>query len=84
MDQKTQFIADYLRGVLSTTELADLYGISRKTAHKIINRYLREGPAGLESISASRTTRPITPQSTSSARCWVCAGGILPGVRRSC
>lgn len=51
MDQKTQFIADYLRGVLNTTELADLYGISRKTAHKIINRYLREGPAGLEERS---------------------------------
>ena len=51
MDQKTQFIADYLRGVLSTTELADLYGVSRKTAHGLINRYLREGPAGLEERS---------------------------------
>lgn len=51
MDQKTQFIADYLRGVLNTTELADLYGVSRKTAHQLINRYLREGPAGLEERS---------------------------------
>jgi transposase InsO family protein len=47
MDQKTQFIADYLRGVLSITELADLYGIARKTAYKVIDRYVREGPAGL-------------------------------------
>lgn len=51
MDQRTQFIADYLRGVLNTSELADLYGISRKTAHKFINRYLREGPSGLEERS---------------------------------
>ena len=51
MDQKTQFIADYLREVLSVTELCDLYGISRKTAYKIIERYLRQGPAGLEEHS---------------------------------
>ncbi len=31
MDQKTQFIADYLRKRLSITELCELYGISRKT-----------------------------------------------------
>jgi len=48
MDQRTQFIADHLRGVLSTTELCTLYGISRKTAYKWIDRYLRHGPAGLE------------------------------------
>src|SRR5262245_20707818 len=30
MDQKTQFIADYLRKRLSITELCELYGISRK------------------------------------------------------
>ena len=51
MDQKTQFIADYLRKVLSVTELCDLYGISRKTGHKLIDRYVREGPAGLEDRS---------------------------------
>lgn len=54
MDQRTQFIADHLRAVLSITELCDLYGISRKTAYKWIDRYLRQGPAGLE----ERTRRP--------------------------
>jgi len=39
MDQRTQFIADYLREVLSVTELCDLYGIARKTAYKWIDRY---------------------------------------------
>jgi transposase InsO family protein len=53
MDQRTQFIADYLRKVLSVTELCDLYGVSRKTAYKWIDRY-RQGPAGLE----ERSRRP--------------------------
>ncbi|MGH2611025.1 MAG: IS481 family transposase, partial [Tepidiformaceae bacterium] len=34
MDQRTQFIADHLRDVLSITELCTLYGISRKTGYK--------------------------------------------------
>jgi putative transposase len=54
MDQRTQFIADYLREVLNVTELCDLYSISRKTAYKWIDRYLRQGPAGLE----ERSRRP--------------------------
>jgi len=34
MDQRTQFIADYLRQVLSITELCNLYGVLRKTAYR--------------------------------------------------
>jgi len=61
MDQRTQFIADYLREVLSVTELCDLYGIARKTAYKWIERYLRQGPAGLE----ERSRRPqVSPNRT--------------------
>ena len=61
MDQRTQFIADYLREVLSVTELCDLYGVSRKTAYKWIERYLRQGPAGLE----ERSRRPqLSPKRT--------------------
>lgn len=51
MDQRTQLIADYLRDTLSITELCQLYGVSRKTAYKWIDRYLRLGPAGLEEHS---------------------------------
>lgn len=54
MDQRTQFIADYLRDTLAVTELCQLYGVSRKTAYKWIDRYLRQGPAGLE----ERSRRP--------------------------
>src|SRR3989442_2014681 len=51
MDQRTQFIADFLREVLSITELCELYGVARKTGYKWIDRYLRHGPAGLEERS---------------------------------
>jgi putative transposase len=54
MDQRTQFIADYLRDVLSITELCGMYGVTRKTGYKWIDRYLRQGPAGLE----ERSRRP--------------------------
>ena len=54
MDQRTQFVADYLRGTLSVTELCEQYGVSRKTGYKFIDRYLRQGPAGLE----ERSRRP--------------------------
>jgi len=48
MDQKTQFIADYLKELFSFTELCERYGISRKTGYKWVDRYLRDGPAGLD------------------------------------
>ena len=61
MDQRTQFIADYLRQSLTVTELCDLYGVSRKTGYKWIERYLRSGPAGLE----ERSRRPYgSPRAT--------------------
>jgi transposase InsO family protein len=56
MDQKTQFIADYLRRSLSISELCTNYGISRKTGYKWIDRYLHDGPQGLE----DRSTKPYT------------------------
>ena len=43
MDQKTQFIADYLRQRQSITELCTNFGISRKTGYKWIDRYPRSG-----------------------------------------
>jgi transposase len=54
MDQRTQFIADHLRDLGSITELCALYGVSRKTGYKWIDRYLHLGPAGLE----ERSRRP--------------------------
>jgi putative transposase len=58
MDQKTQFIADYLRRSLSISELCTNYGISRKTGYKWIDRYLRDGPQGLKDRSTTPYTAP--------------------------
>lgn len=64
MDQKTQFIADYLRRSLSITELCQQYGISRKSGYKWIERYAREGPPGL----GERSRRPhVCPTQTPEA-----------------
>lgn len=58
MDQKTQFIADYLRRSLSISELCTQFGISRKTGYKWIDRYLHDGPQGLEDLSRAPYTSP--------------------------
>lgn len=58
MDQRTQFIADYLRESLNITELCDRYGVSRKTGYKWIDRYLHLGPAGLEEHSRRPSRSP--------------------------
>ncbi len=63
MDQRTQFIADLLRESLRVTELCELYGVSRKTGYKWIERYLRAGPAGLEERSRRPRSSPhATPE----------------------
>jgi putative transposase len=61
MDQKTQFVSEYLRDSLSFTELCQRYHISRKTGYKWIARYQALGPAGL----ADRSRRPhSSPEQT--------------------
>ena len=61
MDERMQFVADHTRQLWSMTELCDRYGVSRKTGYKWIDRYVRQGAAGLE----SRTSRPRhSPQTT--------------------
>ena len=68
MDQRAQFIADFLRESLSVTELCDLYGVSRKTGYKWIDRYLRQGPAGLVERSRRPVCSPnVTPEEIVSA-----------------
>ena len=44
MDQKNQFIMDYIRRNLTITELSQLYNVSRKTCHKwIVVTHLKTG-----------------------------------------
>jgi putative transposase len=63
MHEKTQFIADYLRNIYSVSELCARYRISRKTGYKWIDRYLNEGPQGLEDrLRAPHEIAHRTPQ----------------------
>ncbi len=47
MDQRVAFIADWLRDEWTMTELAERYGISRKTAYKWVERYQTDPEHGL-------------------------------------
>jgi transposase InsO family protein len=47
MDQRVAFIADWLREEWTMTELAERYGISRKTAYKWVERYEIDPEHGL-------------------------------------
>jgi putative transposase len=61
MDERVQFIGDYLRQLWTMTQLCHRYGISRKTAYKWVGRYDAAGGAGL----APRSSRPgSSPQAT--------------------
>jgi putative transposase len=50
-EQRQRFIEDYLLNYYSITELAERFGISRRTAHKWINRFKRNGQSGLHEQS---------------------------------
>ncbi len=63
MDQKMRFIADWLSGEFSKSELCRVYGISRPTGDKWIARYEALGPRGLEEWSRAPHHCPhATPQ----------------------
>jgi putative transposase len=47
MDERVRFIGDHTLGFWTMTELCALYGISRKTGYKWLDRYRQEGAAGL-------------------------------------
>lgn len=53
VDQRVEFIGEWLAGHCSVVELAALYDVSRKTAHKWIGRYRDEGPLGLRERSSA-------------------------------
>src|ERR1700722_3180937 len=53
VDERVEFIADWLAWLWTVTELAERYGVSRKTAYKWIGRYAERGPSGLEPGSSA-------------------------------
>lgn len=58
MDQRMQFIADWLSEEYSKPDLCAAYGISRPTADKWIQRYAEQGPRGLEARSRAPHAHP--------------------------
>jgi putative transposase len=63
MDERIGFIADYVSGLWTMTELCERYEISRKTGYKWLDRYRLEGPAGLvERSHAALVHGRATPQ----------------------
>lgn len=57
-NEKLMFIADYLKREYSVAELCRRYQISRKTGHKLINRFSAEGEAAIHEKSRARHTHP--------------------------
>ena len=47
MEQKVEFIHEWLTGKYTITELCRSFGISRPTAYKLIARYESKGISGL-------------------------------------
>src|SRR5258708_15732858 len=65
MDQRIHLVTEYQSGRFTMTELAEQYGISRKTGYKWVGRCEGAGYAGL----ADRQRRPHeSPQATDAAR----------------
>ena len=60
MDQRMQFIADYLSGRYNKKALCNHYGISRPTGDKWIERYRIHGPGGLYERSRRPHRHPHT------------------------
>ncbi len=58
MQEKILFVADYLRELESFSGLCLRYGVSRKTGYKLVERYGREGMAGLEERSRRPHSQP--------------------------
>ena len=48
MQERERLIQARLTGRFTVTELAEAFGVSRKTAHKWLRRYAQDGPAGLQ------------------------------------
>ena len=55
MDQRMKFILEWKEALESKTELCRRYGIQRRIGYKWVQRYLRDGSAGL----ADRSRAPL-------------------------
>ena len=86
IDQRRALIAARTAGDATVAELARRFRVSRKTAHKFINRFKRHGDAGLHDLPRA----PHNPRATSADLLIACEGlprptlaYVLPVVERA-
>jgi transposase InsO family protein len=58
MREREKFVVDVCSGLYTVVELAERYGVSRKTLYKWLNRYEAEGLSGLEDRSRAPGSCP--------------------------
>ena len=58
MNERMKFIVEWQAGGHSLAELCRCHGVSRKTGYKFIERFLAEGPGGLEDRSRAPHHHP--------------------------
>lgn len=58
LEQRMEMIQDWLKKEYSVVELGDIYGISRKTIYKWLERYHQGGINGLEELSRAPLRHP--------------------------
>ncbi len=67
-EQRQRFLEDFKLNYYSITDLAERFGISRRTAHKWVNRFEKHGQESLHELSrgAEADCRGVSPQRPSS------------------
>jgi transposase InsO family protein len=58
MDERLRFVAAVKGGTGSISSLSRVFGISRKTAYKWLDRYTEKGPEGLVELSRANHSHP--------------------------
>jgi putative transposase len=58
MEQRVEMVGDWLKNESSIMELSKMYGVSRVTIYKWLNRFKAEGPAGFKERSRAPRQHP--------------------------
>lgn len=68
MKERQQLVQAYVTGRYTVTDVAYAFGVSRKTAHKWLQRFAAEGPEGLADRSRAPHQHPnATPEAVTAA-----------------
>ncbi len=64
MKERLQLVSLYQTGGYSVAQLAEAFGVSRKTAYKWLGRFAQEGPPGLQERSRAPHCHPNATSQT--------------------